>query len=633
MRDYEIRNEEYPIRRVAQIWRKPVCPSLIYMKVSSDSTDSSSSSGLAPFKRFRKFIPWPQWLQLGLGLGLLQLFFAATSALSAERIIISYGSFERAIQIDDLEAFAKDGRLSKGLDGYANLFETEQLEEWRQALVQRIDLDVVVVSQFLYTPQGKFLLKQMSNVIRTEARHSGFLPIRAALVLAAADDEGLTLLNVMRFYPTPAIRFDLESGLQIVEGLERAVRETNGGIALVEQQAELEAENEPLLGLAQLPRVRLNGPYPTSRMTLRLSRFYPPVDLYLPEPFGRARYALFPAPVIVISHGLGSDRTTYLYLASYLAAYGFVVVSMEHPGSSAEQLLALLEARANVVVPDEEFINRPLDVKFVLDELENHARTNPRLRDKLDLQRVGVLGQSYGGYTTLALAGAPLNLSSLGKSCPPQLTSFNLSLLLQCQASNLPSQIQDLTDPRVKAAIAVNPIGSVIFGQGGFSQINIPLMILSSGSDTIAPALFEQIRPFTWLTTPNRYLLLISNATHFSTVGESSDSDQILPIPVAAIGPRPELAQRYLQVMSLAFFETYLSDNQEYRPLLSAAYVQQHLSQSPLPLSLIRHLDAGQLANAISNARDESADQAEASEELTDDEHIDTQDELPVISN
>ena len=572
-------------------------------------------------------------LQLGLGLTLLRMGLAAAPGLAAERIIISYGSFERAIPIDDLEVFAKGGRLSPEIDGYANLFGTEQLEDLRRILVQRIDLDVVVVSQFLYTPQGKFLLKQLSNVIRTEARRSGFLPIRAALVLAAADaEEGLTLLNVMRLYPTPAIRFDLEGGLQIIEGLERAVRQTNAGIDLIEQQASLEAANEVLPRPTALPRIRRNGPYATSRITLRFSRFYPPIDIYLPEPFGRARQTLFPAPVIVLSHGLGSDRTTYLYLASYLATYGFAVVSMEHPGSSAEQLLALLEARTDVVVPDEEFINRPLDIKFVLDELDKQVRTNPRLREKLDLQRVGVLGQSYGGYTTLALAGAPLNFIALGDSCPPRLISFNLSLLLQCQASNLPSQIQDLADPRVKAAISVNPIGSILFGQAGLSQIKIPLMIISSGSDTIAPALAEQIRPFTWLTTPDRYFLLIGNATHFSTVGQPSSGDQVLPIPITAIGPRPDLAQRYLQVMSLAFFETYLTGDQHYRPILSAAYVQQQLSQNPLPLSLIRNLDPTQLARAIANADDDSEVIAPP-EEAREMERRETREESPTISN
>ena len=126
------------------------------MKVSSDRNDSSSSSGLTPFKFFGKIRHLSRWLPLGLGLSLLRMCLTATPALSAERIIISYGSFERAIQIDDLEAFAKDGSLSKDIDGYANLFDTEQLEDLRQALVQRIDLDVVAVSQFYIRPRVNF---------------------------------------------------------------------------------------------------------------------------------------------------------------------------------------------------------------------------------------------------------------------------------------------------------------------------------------------------------------------------------------------------------------------------------------------------------------------------------------------
>jgi len=40
--------------------------------------------------------------------------------------------------------------------------------------------------------------------------------------------------------------------------------------------------------------------------------------------------------VIVISHGLGSDRTSFEYLATALASY-FAAVP-EHPGSNAQQL-------------------------------------------------------------------------------------------------------------------------------------------------------------------------------------------------------------------------------------------------------------------------------------------------------
>ena len=45
---------------------------------------------------------------------------------------------------------------------------------------------------------------------------SGFFAIRGGLILAAADDEsGLTILNFLKKYPTPAIRIDLGKGLEI----------------------------------------------------------------------------------------------------------------------------------------------------------------------------------------------------------------------------------------------------------------------------------------------------------------------------------------------------------------------------------------------------------------------------------
>ncbi len=74
-----------------------------------------------------------------------------------------------------------------------------------------------------------------------------------------------------------------------------------------------------------------------------------------------------------------------------------------------------------------EFINRPLDVKFLLDELENRDKSDPSIQ--LNLQQVGVIGQSFGGYTALALAGASLNKEQLQKDCQKLNDSLNVSLL------------------------------------------------------------------------------------------------------------------------------------------------------------------------------------------------------------
>ena len=49
--------------------------------------------------------------------------------------------------------------------------------------------------------------------------------------------------------------------------------------------------------------------------------------------------------------------------------------------------------------------NRPKDVSFVLDQLTKLNAGDTDLKGKLDLQKVGVAGHSYGGHTVLALAG------------------------------------------------------------------------------------------------------------------------------------------------------------------------------------------------------------------------------------
>nr|WP_272819040.1 hypothetical protein [Scytonema hofmannii] len=299
-----------------------------------------------------------------------------------------------------------------------------------------------------------------------------------------------------------------------------------------------------------------------------------------------------PSPIIVISHGLGSDRTSFAYLARHLASYGFVVAVPEHPGSNAQQLQALLAGTVDRVTSPREFVDRPLDVKYLLDELTRLSKENPAFAGRLNLQQIGVVRQSFGGYTALALAGAPINFQQLQKNCPALEDTLNISQLLQCLALRLPSSQYNLFDPRVKAVIAINPIDSSIMGRDSLSQIKMPVMIISSSADTIAPALLEQIQPFTWLTTPNKYLVLINGGTHFSAIAESPNA--AIPVPTEVAGSSPSLARSYVQALSVPFFRTYVVEQPSFRPYLSADYVNA-ISQKPLPLSLVTSLTSSQL--------------------------------------
>lgn len=520
-------------------------------------------------------------------------FACVGPALGAERIYVNYGPLEFSLPVSALEVYAREGKINQDLAAYAGSLDKKQLEQLRQVLLAKVDLTPLAISQFLYSPVGETLLQRVGKVVQTQSGQSGFYAIRSALILAAVDPQGLTLLNVLEKFPTYGIRINSSEGFQIIDDLTATIRQTGVAIASVEQEASREASTPKMLNFSQMPDLRQPGSVKFIKQSFiinnpsRVRTF--PVDIYLPTSSSRGL-----APVIVISHGLGGDRTTFAYLAEHLASYGFAVAVPEHPGSSSQQLQALINGLAQDLAPPRELIDRPLDVKDVLDEMERS------FKGRVNMQQVGVIGQSFGGYTALALAGAKINFDQLQKDCRLN-DSLNLSLLLQCRAIVLPPVDYKLQDERVKAAIAINPVDSSIFGQNALAQIKIPVMLVASSADTVAPALPEQIRPFTWLTTPEKYLALFREGTHFSTLSESVRTDSVVQFPPPVLGPDPRIAFEYIKALSLGFFETYVAGNTEYRPYLSASY-SNFISRNPMPLSLIQSLTPQQLKSVSDNS-------------------------------
>ena len=573
----------------------------------------------------RSRLNWRSWplsrqlpRRLPVRLALIQLAIAlvpqfGSSAQAAEKIIFSLGAtIERAISVESLEVYAEDGIITEELAPYISFIEQrnpDSLDQLRTLLTRRADIDVVAVDQFGNTPQGDFLLTRAGEVFQTGAWLSGKKGLRGAVITAAADEEnGLTLLNVLRRFPTPVLRVDIRQGLGLLQQADRAFNQANIAVDLIDQIA-FQAASEPFppgVTAAELnDLVTLPGPFPVNRLSLRLKSADEPVEIYLPDSPNR----VLKYPAVVISHGVGSDRVSFDYLARFLAAHGFVAINLEHPGSSAARLRSFLAGRATQI-PDEEFINRPQLVSEVLDVLSQSASTNKALA-LIDFNNVGVIGQSFGGYTALAVAGAPVNLASLRRTCPPDF-SPNISLLLQCQAIAIAAEDQkeiSFQDRRIQAVIAINPFSSAIFGPESVAQINVPVMLMAGTADTVAPALPEQILPFTWLQTPDKHLVLMEGATHFSTIGATGTEP--IDLPADILGPETDTAREYAQVMSLAFLSIHLRNDPRYQPILTSAFTTR-FSRPEMPLSIISDLSTEQLENRLRAAleSDQSFQQA-----------------------
>lgn len=369
-------------------------------------------------------------------------------------------------------------------------------------------------------------------------------------------------------------------------------QETEVMVKEVSRLAEVEAAIEPPVNFADLPDIRQLGGCGVeqrtiilndeqrdfSRVTQRKGQFR--VLLYTPQ-----RWRTGKTPVVVISHGLGSRPEAFRDYAKHLTSYGYMVALPQHSGSDAERIWQRLTGQSQDIFNLEEFIDRPLDITYVLNQLEqrNHSEYNGRL----DLENVGVMGHSFGGYTALTLAGAEINFEDLNTVCALTPGLPNLSLLLQCRALELPRRSYSFRDQRVKAILSLDPVGSEVFGAKGLRPIQIPVLIVAGSEDNTTPAVFEQIRLFPWLTTAHRYLALIEGKAH---IGTFSDLDANLNLVLRRVtnlkGLNSSIFYSYINSLSLAFFEVYLADNLAYAPYLQSSYAK-YISQSPFHLSLI----------------------------------------------
>jgi len=322
---------------------------------------------------------------------------------------------------------------------------------------------------------------------------------------------------------------------------------------------------------SQLPDIRQQGSLAVTNSRLDLVDTNRNRRLYV-EIFQPAQLTGNDVPVVVFSHGLSSRPEDFSRWATHLASYGYVVVLPQHPGSDTRQTEDFLAGLSREIFRVNEFIDRPLDITFVLNELTR--LNNSQFGGKLNLKSVGVGGHSFGGYAALAVAGAKINFPQLERSCNLDIGNLNTALLLQCRALQLPRKDYDFRDERVKAVFTVNPVNASIFGVEGLNAIDVPLFVAAGSLDPATPFVFEQARTFPFLTNSNVYLQLQEGQAHV----DFSQLDAGITDLVETVGnltlPSPYLLDEYTNSMMLAFFQVHLRNKEDYQVFLQSNYAQ-----------------------------------------------------------
>lgn len=547
--------------------------------------------------------------------------------ISAEKIYFDYGYLGRAISTSSLEAFVENGTV----DGELAPYLSSMSDSDRQGLQQLLSTPLLtsdtnafgklshpfVVSQWLQSPIGDLMLAKLGTLIQTQGRHNGHQAIRAAIVSAAASPNGLSVLSAIRLYPTEGIRINLSGVLSLFRSIGTVEQATEQLMNTAVQQSEAAAELEPSIDYSSLPVLSDVAQFRVTKQSIVLkdksridlqssqeNRTFV-TDLYLPDGLHTQSDSdsTEPVPVMVISHGYGDNRhlPDTVSLARSLAANGFAVAVPEHVGSNRDYRSNLSRGLSQESFTASAFVDRPLDITFLLDTLEQ--KNSRQFQGRLQLDRVGVIGRSLGGYTALAVAGATIDLERLQSQCAPEteLTpdTIHVGLLLQCrllELENSPQAIQQLVngslkDKRIALVVASAPLTN-LFGPHGISQIDVPVVITGGTHDIVSPIVLEQMRAFQWLQTAQKYFYLAENTAH---TPEMSSFILNLVHPQSDIVDRFDQAERELfkltVSLAIAHGKVHLLDDESYQPYLTSAYVKT-VSPDPTRLHLLRDIPA-----------------------------------------
>ena len=181
-----------------------------------------------------------------------------------------------------------------------------------------------------------------------------------------------------------------------------------------------------------------------------------------------------PFPLFVFSHGNMSFAEQNFFTTEFLASHGWVVIAPDHAGNSTFD---------GVDDRDDIALLRPLDITAVLDAIYGLPEGDVLVGALTD--EVVLSGHSYGGYTTLAVAGTGFDVDAFVNACEGTARDSEF-----CEVLQNPDRLQLLRDgfldERVDLAIPLTPGIQEYFGDGP-ADIDIPVLVMTGALDLTLP--------------------------------------------------------------------------------------------------------------------------------------------------
>jgi predicted dienelactone hydrolase len=196
-------------------------------------------------------------------------------------------------------------------------------------------------------------------------------------------------------------------------------------------------------------------------------------------------------PLIVLSHGTGGSALSMAWFGEGLAAHGYIVAAVNHPGNNATEPYTAQGFST--------WWERAKDLSVVIDDM----LADQQFGNRIDASRIGAAGFSLGGYTMIEIAGGRTDLAAYLAFCtspradaicksPPEFPTLvedfkRISTTDAEFEAALRHAGHSYRDPRVRAVFAMAPALGPAFGPESLKQISIPVEIVAGHGDGNVP--------------------------------------------------------------------------------------------------------------------------------------------------
>ena len=213
-------------------------------------------------------------------------------------------------------------------------------------------------------------------------------------------------------------------------------------------------------------------------------------------------------PLLVLSHGFRGNWSNQAWLASALARQGYIVASVNHPGTTTHDRSPKAAAQ---------LWQRPVDISRVIDAVT----AQPEQFGAVSKERIAVAGHSLGGWTALEIAGTRFDPERFAQDCAVHQKLASCSVYKTINVADTPeakSQISaDLSDKRVRAIVSLDLGLSRGMTDASLAALPVPTLVIGAGvpSEDL-PAQLESANLATRLPSAKSQYVEISDASHFS---------------------------------------------------------------------------------------------------------------------